>query len=549
MLKHYDARMQISLGDIELAVQQRLRSFTADRFNTKLWEKNPTLWSQDPTVQKSIQNCLGWLTVYEDMKKKVGELLDFSKTIQSEGFTDVVLIGMGGSSLCPEVLRASFPEAQGLALHIIDTTDADQLAQIEKNLNLSKTLVLVSSKSGSTIEVESLYAYFRSKIPSAKQFITVTDPESPLHKLAEKEAFRRIFLNPSDIGGRFSALSYFGLVPAALLGVNIDSLLQSALDIASISGPTISDTENVALILGTILGEAYLFGRDKLTLIASPEISSVALWIEQLVAESTGKNGQGILPVVEKIPAFENFGAVHDRIFVLHRLQGGNNQALEKLIEKLSQAHLPHVVIDLHKKEDLGGLFLWWELATAVAGHMMQIQPFDQPNVQESKLKTAEIIKQGSFSVSTNHKTSELPNFLDRTYAGDYIACLAFLPINDFTEKTLEELRIKMQQKYRRVSTVGFGPRYLHSTGQLHKGDASKGAFIVITADRENKIPVPGKNFSFNQLQVAQALGDIQALQSKGRRILHLHLNENWEEQLREIPAQIQKAISIPVIN
>lgn len=525
-----------------------LQQLPAD-FSKRLWAKDAGLWKADPAVQASILNRLGWLTLPEDMPKVAGLLKSFAEDIRKAGFTHMVLLGMGGSSLCPEVLRQTFGSVKGgLKLFVLDTTDPGQILEAEKAVPLRKTLFIVSSKSGGTIEVMSLFRYFFAKLEKLKKqkagenFVAVTDPATGLEKLAREKGFRRVFTTPEDVGGRFSALTYFGLVPAALMGIDVGLLLERAAGFARACGPEMPPSENEPLLLGAALGLLGKAGRDKVTFVLSKEISSFGLWVEQLVAESTGKEGRGLVPVEgEGLGTPKAYG--NDRVFVSLAVGGKHPAGLKAL----QAAGHPVVRIDLSDRWDLGREFFRWEAATAVAGAVLGVNPFDEPNVSESKANTSRILAQFEAAKQLPEepallKTKTISVWADkglpaaeslqdavnahlaRGRAGDYIALTAYVTINPVHHKALQALRKKLQSATGLATTLGYGPRFLHSTGQLHKGGADNGLFVQITADPVADVDIPTENMTFGLLERAQALGDLEALTARRRRAIRVHL-------------------------
>jgi glucose-6-phosphate isomerase len=545
-------------------VQQRLQQMERERFAIRLWDKDPDLWRPEAEHHKIIKNRLGWLAALDWSKKQIPELESFAQEIVEVGFTSVILLGMGGSSLCPEVFRLTFGSTSGFPnLHVLDTTDADTILEIEHKVNLENTLFIVASKSGGTIEVLSFYKYFHQKLLDLKgerageNFIAITDPGTPLEELGEKNNFRRIFLNPADIGGRFSALTYFGLVPATLMGMNLGRLIQSAIRMAETCGSHVSSTQNPGLRLGVLLGEMAKVGRDKLTFFMSEPITSFGYWVEQLIAESTGKEGRGILPVEgETVGKLDMYG--NDRLFVAITLKGDDRYKTS--LANLEAAGHPAVCIELEDTYDLGGQFFLWEVATSVAGAVLGINPFDEPNVTESKTNTARILEEYNFSGSLpeeqvtaedeNLKLYAAPDYcrelkssgtklsdhfqahLGRVKSGDYLALTAYIQSTPEIRQILGDIRQIIGNRLRVASTIGYGPRFLHSTGQLHKGGEDNGIFIQITADGVSDLPIPGESYSFNVLKAAQAMGDYQSLATRNRRIVRLHLGGDIEKSL-----------------
>jgi glucose-6-phosphate isomerase len=527
-----------------------LQQLPAD-FTPRLWSKDAALWKTDEAVQASIRNRLGWLDLPEDMLKVAGFLKVFAADIRRAGFTHMILLGMGGSSLAPEVLRLTFGAGkEGLKLFVLDTTDPGQILEAEKAAPLKKTLFIVSSKSGGTIEVMSLFKYFFAKVEKLKKekagehFVAVTDPNTSLEKLAREKGFRRVFTTPEDVGGRFSALTYFGLVPAALLGVDVGRLLERAAGFARACGPEVPAEHNEPLLIGSALGLLGKAGRDKVTFVLSKEISSFGLWAEQLIAESTGKEGRGLVPVEgEELLAPKAYG--NDRVFVSLAV-GGRHPASLKGLEAAGH---PVVRVDLSDRYDLGREFFRWEMATAVAGAVLGVNPFDEPNVSESKANTSRILAQYEASGHLPEETPLLKTksiavwadkglsqdaslqdavnaHLARGKSGDYVALMAYITNNPAHHRALLALRKKIQSATGLATTLGYGPRFLHSTGQLHKGGDDNGLFIQVTAQDAKDLSVPGTSYGFATLKMAQALGDFQAIKEHSLRGMRLHLSK-----------------------
>lgn len=545
-----------SLGRYEAQAEERLRSLDQEGFSEKLWAGDAALWKADPEVQKKIKNRLGWLTVTKTMAGQVGELSEFAQSVKEAGFTDVVLLGMGGSSLCPEVCRMTFGVADGYPdLKVLDSTDPATILRIEKDLDLKKTLFIVASKSGTTLEVQCLYRYFYEKLKTVHRdstgdhFIAITDPGTPLERLARGHGFRRIFLNPPDIGGRYSALSYFGLVPAALIGINLGAFISRAERMVQQCSPGIPAEENPGIRLGVILGELGKAGRDKVTLIASPSIRSFGVWVEQLLAESTGKEGKGLVPIEgEAIGPPEVYG--NDRLFIYLSTASSTDQKLDKAARALEGSGHPVVKILLRDSLDLAGEFFRWEIATAVAGAIMEVNPFDEPNVTESKENTRKVLEEV-------RKINKLPlqqeileekgkvlwEFLNQSRTSDYVALMAYLERSDAHERLLQKIRWAVRDYFRVATTLGYGPRFLHSTGQLHKGGPPNGLFLQITAEDREDIPIPGEKYTFGMLKKAQALGDFYSLTNKGLRALQIHLGQDVEKDLEKLLQSMNKAM------
>jgi transaldolase/glucose-6-phosphate isomerase len=496
-----------ALAGIGAAVEARLSEMDKQGIDARIWKRDHTVWKPDPT---EIANRLDWLTVADDMAGKAEELTSFAREIWADGYTTAVLLGMGGSSLAPEVLQETFGSAAGaLHLEVLDCTDPDQIATATSALELSRTLFIVASKSGTTLETMSQLAYFWEKIPDGKHFIAITDPGSPLEKTGVERHFRRVFANPPDIGGRYSALSYFGLVPAALIGVDLPPLLARAQQMMRACGQSGDAKANPGAWLGAAMGEAALAGRDKLTLVMPAAMGTLGYWLEQLVAESTGKEGRGIIPIEgETLGPPSVYG--DDRLFVAI----GDSPALQAL----QDAGHPVIRLGYTDPYQLGAEFFRWEFATAVAGHILQINPFDQPNVQEAKDATNKVLAGEPMPAPT----TSVAEVLAEVRPGDYIALTAYVPRNGHWQEELQKARLALRDRYHVATTVGFGPRFLHSTGQVHKGGPNQGVFLQIVSESAADLRIPGKAFSFGELKAAQASGDLASLQSHGRRAARL---------------------------
>jgi glucose-6-phosphate isomerase len=513
-----------------------------------LWRRDPSVWSEDPSVQQRISNRLGWLDSPLLMADEIDRLRGFADGVKRAGFTDVVLLGMGGSSLAPEVLRAILGTAPGYPrFQMIDSTDPAAVEAVATDVR--RTLYILASKSGGTIEPNSLAAHFRGLLEQAgvprwaDQFVAITDQGTALAERARTEKFRDIFINPSDIGGRYSALSFFGLVPAALMGQDLEALVGwglAMLAVASESPGHVAD--NPAVGLGLSIGAAAHAGRDKLTLVGAPELEPFGLWVEQLIAESTGKQGVGVIPIVgETAGSPETYGA--DRLFAALRVGGGPETAA---LLDLQSANAPVIAIDLPDRYALGAEFVRWEIATAIAGALLEINPFDEPNVQQAKDATGlllekygaeqrlpisppDVTRRDGVALTLSHAARKNiggapERLLTEVRPGDYLAILAYLGPSARLMDALRAFRNAARDRTRAATTLAYGPRYLHSTGQLHKGGPPSGVFMLITASPERDIPIPGEPFSFGTLELAQALGDFSSLDAAGRRVLHVHL-------------------------
>ncbi len=505
---------------VDAAIAVRLDAMDAARVTRRIWARDPTVWTHDPDTPE-IRDRLGWLTVGKAMAQQVKPLAEFADQVRAE-FTRVVVCGMGGSSLAPEVLWRTFGAAPGYpALHVLDSTDPRAVRRVEQDGDLSRTLFVISSKSGTTQESDSFFRYFWERTGGrGTQFVAITDPGTPLERLAGERGFRRAFLNPADIGGRYSALSFFGLVPAALIGVDVATLLHRAHRMAEACAASVPPLENPAAWLGASLGEAALAGRDKATFVLSPGIVSFGLWVEQLIAESTGKEGKGILPVVEEpLGAPAVYGT--DRVFVSMRLAGDDAPADASRLAALEGAGHPVVNLRLEDRYDLGQEFFRWEFATAVAGAALRINPFDQPNVAESKANTKAVLAKRA-APSPPATAAELERFLAAVRPHDYLALMAYLPPTPENDRRLAAVRLRLRDRLKVATTLGYGPRFLHSTGQLHKGGPPAGHFLQITDPATDDLPIPGEPFGFGALEAAQAEGDLQALRARGRPAIRI---------------------------
>ena len=541
--------MQVSLGAYQTAVDRALKTWSKNDNTSRLWRGDATLWSGADEA-----DWLGWLTIASQMRDQVGGLCAFAQQVRERGMTDVLLLGMGGSSLCPEVLAMTFGRREGWPrLHVLDSTVPAQVQRFADAVNLETTLCVVASKSGTTTEPHAFCEFFWAKMletigdAAGQHFVAITDPGSDLETLAEERDFLAVFHGLPEIGGRFSALSNFGMVPVALVGIDVREFLERA--VAMGERCKALDDENPGLLLGLVLGELAKAGRDKVTLVTSPKLWDLGAWLEQLLAESTGKNGRGLIPVdLEEIAAPDMYG--EDRVFVYIRLAGDANAERDAGIGALRAAHFPVIQIDVADVLDLGAEFFRWEYATAVAGAVLNINPFDQPNVQESKDFTAELTQayetEGALPVQTPffidddvevyadaanaRALGHVENFdgcvaglLTQVRAGDYVALCAYLDMNEDVVARLQALRHGIRDRYRVATTLGFGPRFLHSTGQLHKGGPNNVVVIQLTSEDAVDVDIPGRAFSFGVLKQAQALGDARALSSRERRAIRIH--------------------------
>jgi transaldolase/glucose-6-phosphate isomerase len=546
LLEEASGRQRFALPEaLRASTEAEIARLAGAQAFKRMWSADPTLWSPDPAHEKSIKSRLGWLRSPALMRSKIGELTAFTDQVVADGFTDAVLFGMGGSSLCPEVLGLTWSaQPGGLRLHVLDNTDPAAVRRVDQEIAGKKTLFIVASKSGGTIEIKSFERHFWQQTLEGSGgdvsragacFVAITDPGTGLGKLAEEKRYRRVFVNPADIGGRYSALSYFGMVPAALLRAPLTRLLEVALAFAAASSPAVPAADNPGLRLGALLGTASKTGRDKMTLVMSPEIDSLGSWIEQLVAESTGKEGKGVVPVDrEPLGPPEVYGS--DRVFVYLQLGSGEARQ-EQAVAALERAGQPVVRIALENREALGRELFRWEIATAIAGATLGLNPFDEPNVTEAKVATGALL-----AVYANEGRLPVPEAtcgvgdLDRIRAhlgaavpGDYLAICAYFMHTGARDALLTRIRVACRDRSRDATTVGYGPRFLHSTGQLHKGGPATGLFLQLTADVAQDLEIPGEGYSFGTLRNAQSLGDLQVLRRRGRRVLRVHLGADVE--------------------
>ncbi|HTR82513.1 MAG TPA: glucose-6-phosphate isomerase [Bacteroidota bacterium] len=561
------SHVRFQLGTLVSQVDASVQEFHSAQIISRIWKKDHSIWRTEDVHKKSILNRLGWLHSVELMQRHISELRAFAEEIKVDGFKHAVVLGMGGSSLCPDVCRATFGAKKGYPeLLVLDSTNPVSVRRIEDAIDLERTLFVVASKSGGTTETKMFYKYFYDKVERKKgkagqHFIAVTDAGTPMEEEAKLKKFRKIFLNPEDIGGRYSALSYFGVVPMALCGMDIGRILGSAAAMAEASRSPVLE-KNSAAMMGIVMGEAWSAGRDKLTFVGSKGVETFGYWAEQLVAESTGKEGKGIVPV-EGESLRGDYSK--DRFFVFMRLR--SDDSLAAFRQGVEAKGYPVVEIVLDDTYDLGGEFFRWEFATAVAAVVMNINPFDEPNVKESKDNTNRVIDefresgmlptqdlgaeeegskifsetsyrerllQGTAALSFN---GMIRSHVDQSVAGDYIAVLAYIDQNEDNFQKLQQLRQAILARTQRPTTIGFGPRYLHSTGQLHKGGPPKGIFVIITADEPADEKIPGEPFTFEVLKQAQAIGDYQSLASRSLRVVRVHFKKNIGEGLTRLAA------------
>ncbi|HUU07991.1 MAG TPA: hypothetical protein VMW61_00540 [Dehalococcoidales bacterium] len=539
MLSNSNFNFRASLGGYLGEVNACLADLQEHNVMARIWQKDHTVWKPEPT---EITDRLGWLSVTELMRQQIASLISFAEEIKSAGFDHVVLLGMGGSSLGPEVMRQVLGSAPGYPQFImLDSTVPAWVQQVTEAIDPARSLFLVSSKSGTTIETVSLYQYFRhlvgqalGKAKSGQNFVAITDPGTPLAELAERE-FCRAFLNSADVGGRFSVLSYFGLVPAVLMGIDLAKLLDRVDFMRQRCAANISAPESDAAQLGAIVATLTLKGRDKLTIISSPAIAGFGLWVEQMIAESTGKEGKGVIPIAgEPLVEPEHYG--DDRLFICLRLAGDDNSAIDNTMTKIEAAGQPVVTLEMQDGYDLGAEFFRWEFATAIAGAILGIHPFNQPGVQQAKNFTRHALAeyQTSRRLPQVKAALSIEELLAQIRPGDYLAIMAYLLQTPEADKVLDELRRKIMRQYHIPVAMGYGPRYLHSSGQLHKDGPDRGLFLQFTADHAKDLSIPGEPYTFAVLADAQAIGDFETLQSLGRRIIRIHLGRGGADSIKK---------------
>jgi transaldolase/glucose-6-phosphate isomerase len=574
LISGINTRLTASLGKYTDAVNAAIKEADKGDVMRRIWRKDAALWKEDEAHQKIIKNALGWLTVPDQMIGVEDDLIAFADRIRGvREFKHVMLCGMGGSSLCPEVFRQTFGHQENYPeLLVLDSTDPDALANFANKIDLAHCLFIIASKSGTTTEPLVFYKYWYDQVGRVKEqpgecFVAITDPGTKMEQMATEDKFKRIFLNPADIGGRYSALSYFGMVPAALMGLDIKKLLDRAERVVHSCAAVVPAAENPGAKLGAILGECAKAGRDKLTIVTDPKISALGLWIEQLIAESTGKEGKGVLPVAgEPLAAPSVYG--DDRLFVSIAV-GKPDGDTEVKLKALEAAGHPVVYRTLTDLYDLGEEFFLWEIATSFAGWRLGINPFDQPNVQESKDATKELLEKfekdgklqeqatvatdGTLTIYADEGTrAKLPSssiadalraHLAEVKAGDYIAMLDYIEETPEHEALIQQIRTQLRDATRSATTTGYGPRFLHSTGQLHKGGADNGVFLQLTAPDKTDLPIPGHSYTFSTLKQAQALGDFRSLSSRRRRAIRIDLGADTLAGLRRLQELIGEVV------
>lgn len=540
MIHEMKDRLTFSLGDYERKVEKRLREWERTSYARRLLAKDSRLWFTE--IQPEIKDRLGWLDLPRAMSKQLEELERFAHRIREQGIIHVLLLGMGGSSLAPEVLQRTFGNAEGHPeLAVLDSTHPGAIQAVERRLDLERTLFLVSSKSGTTLETLSLFRYFWSRVSEisaepGRQFAAITDPETSLERLARERGFRAVFQAPQDVGGRYSAFSVFGMLPALLIGVDAGRLLERGRAAMETSVFPASETESAGLRVGAVIGELAKT-RDKLTIHAAPSLSSFPDWLEQLIAESTGKDGKGLVPVVGE-PRFKAAHYGRDRVFVGFFLAGEEDPALDRFLKSLEFQGHPVIRIMLKDKYDIGQEIFDWEVAVASAGSVLGIHPFNQPDVQLAKDLARRAMEEDASTDRLNRdeqilsidtpKTlkADLEKWLAQAGEDDYLGIQAFLAPEPGTTSALQSLRRRLLERTGRATTMGYGPRFLHSTGQLHKGGPNTGLFLQIVDEPDRDLSVPEQDFTFGQLIRAQARGDYEALNKRDRRILRLSLGK-----------------------
>ncbi|MYC26568.1 MAG: bifunctional transaldolase/phosoglucose isomerase [Nitrospira sp. SB0662_bin_26] len=569
-----------SVGSSDEVVRAALDDLQAKDFVRGLWDRDPALWHEDPAHQVIIRNALGWLTVSEEQIRDISRLQAFAGEVKAAGFTHILLLGMGGSSLCPEVFRMTFGVIPGYPeLHVLDSTVPSQVRSFEERVDLERTLCIVASKSGSTTEPLVFQKYFFERMRrvrgdrAGENFIAITDPGSLLEGLARELRFRAIFPGTPDIGGRYAALSNFGMVPAAAMGVDVEALLHRAERMRQGCASIVPAPDNPGITLGVVLATLAKAGRDKVTFVISPAISDLGAWLEQLIAESTGKEGKGLIPVDDE-PLGETHVYDNDRMFVYIRYADGAVPEQDSMVDALQSAGHPVVRIDCMNLLNLGQEFFRWEMATATAGSLLGVNAFDQPNVQESKEFTkfyleefkkngrlpeeSPVMTDGDVRLFTDDANRQalkgasslvhaVTAHLSRVQTGDYVAINAYLERTQAVHGALQSIRALIRDAKRVGTTLGYGPRFLHSTGQLHKGGPNSGVFLQVTADQSEDLDIPGEPYSFGTLVTAQALGDMKSLSTRNRRVLRIHLGRDVKAGVGRILKAVEVALAPPL--
>jgi len=570
------SRLKTSLPEtLAATVKTTIADWQSGGKMKRLWDRDASLWTGSDESK-----WLGWLDIVEEQIAQQEQLQKIAKDVHDRGFEHILLLGMGGSSLCPEVLRMTFGRIHRFpTLHVLDSTDPAQVKAFEHQIDIAKTLFIVSSKSGSTLEPNIFKQYFFERTKqtvgatnAGKHFIAITDPGSKMQQVAEGDHFLHVLFGRASIGGRYSALSNFGMVPAAAMGLDTKKFLSRAAEMVRACGPGAAVEENTGASLGIILGAAANARRDKVTIITSPGISDLGAWLEQLLAESTGKVGKGIIPVDrESLASPEVYG--NDRLFAYIRLENETDAGHDAKVAALEKAGHPVVRITMADIYDLGAEFFRWEIATAVAGAIIGINAFNQPDVEASKIATREltseyektgslrpeapVVEGGGIKLFTDEKNAAelaktageksvggyLKAHLARIKAGDYFAVLGYIQMNDEHEQSLQALRHAVRDRKRVATCMGFGPRFLHSTGQAYKGGPNSGVFLQVTCDDTVELPVPGQKYTFGVVKAAQARGDFQVLADRGRRALRVHLGSNLKAGLAALQAVVDQAL------
>ncbi len=523
-----EGRLSLHLGPQSSIVADALRRLQADRVADRIWNRDHTVWNANP---EGLVDRLGWLDLPAAMREDAASISAFADDVTNAGFRHVVLFGMGGSSLAAEVLRQTCaPQDRLPRLIVLDSTIPEAVRATADSIDPAHTLFIVSSKSGTTIEPNILYHFFRDladrKIGRKRaggHFVAITDPCTPLERMAQDDGFRQIFTPRTDLGGRYSALSHFGLLPAALAGANIHRILDRAKQTAEQCLVAKGDNRDPGTLLGAALGALSRMNRDKLTLLTSPSVAAFGMWVDQLIAESVGKDGQGIIPVVGE-PLIPPECYTDDRVLAYLRVDGDYNDATDEIVARLRDLRHSVIVIPLRDPYDIGGEFFRWEFATAVAASILGVHPFDQPNVQASKEQTLAVLDEieTTGDIPDNCPTESIEHLMEQAQPGDYLAIMAYLRPTHQTDRALADLRRDVGARHQIATTLGYGPRLLHSTGQLHKHGPNTGLFLQITSGNHQDVPIPGKTYSFGLLAKAQAAGDFRALKRLDRRVVRV---------------------------
>ena len=535
-------RLILKLGKYQTKVENRLEHWKEHDFMSRFKAKDPTLWF--PELVPELTDRLGWLDLPDMMHEQLEDFILFAEEVKSAGFRHIVLLGMGGSSLAPEVFQRIFGNVEGYPeLIVLDSTHPSAIQAVENKVDVNNTFFIVASKSGTTIETLSLFKYFWQKISQQSQecgdhFCAITDPGSPLIQLANDRGFRRVFKATPDVGGRYSALTAFGLLPASLIGLDVHTFLNRARIISENDTFTSPSNQVLSLILAAVLGEVTLMGLDKVTFLSSPSLERFPIWLEQLIAESTGKNEKGIVPIVnEPLTSPKNYGP--DRLFIAFYLETDDTSELDKQVQALEAKSHPIIQIYMKEKMNICQEMYRWETAVAAAGAILGIHPFNQPNVQMAKdlaKKMMEKVENGILSkedveVISAEDYEELitafKSWIDQAKKGDYLAIQAYLSPTLKTTTTLKKIRLVLLNYTKLATTLGYGPRFLHSTGQLHKGGPNTGLFLQLIDEPDEDLKVPETNYTFRTLIQAQALGDYQALTQLKRRVLRINLKRD----------------------